>query len=613
MNRLCICLATILFAASSVFAGGEPVKVKEVVVSATKIEEAVDETTSSVTVITGDTIKKMKVEFVPDVLKKMPELNVTQNGGIGKQATVFLRGGSASQTLVMIDGVKVKSTTLGTFDFSGITSGDIERIEIVKGPQSTIYGSEAMAGVINIITKKGKGKPGIKATFEGGSFSTYNPSATVSGEMNNIDFRLTGTYLETDGISVVKNGTERDGYKNASFSGKVGARPTEKFEAELSGRIYYDRSDLDVSGVDDLNFRAYGHHYIISGKGKIYLSDRWEQIISGSRVYDSIENRDPDTAGNNSDIITSIDTYDWQHNIYPVDEYTLTLGVEYRKENGENKGMFDKDLENKALYVNNKLKFFDDDLILNAGFRYDDHQSFGEETTYRAGAVYFITPVELTVRGSYGTGFRAPTLNELFYNGPYGSIGNPNLQPERSNSWEIGIEKDLVKDRILLAVTYFEQKYKNLINWVETPPGSWVWMPQNVAKAQVRGIEARAVIQIIDDLKVTTAYTNLDSEDKDTGKRLTRRPIDKFNFTVDYSNGPVSLLASYVYVGKVFDSDFVGNLHAYSVVDVSGGYRVNDNLRIFGRVDNVFNENYETTGRFSTPGLTAYAGVELAI
>lgn len=613
MNRVIIFLMTGLLAAATAFADNEPVKIKEVVVSATKLEEAVSETTSSVVVMNRESIDKMNAEFVPDVLEKIPELNISQNGGVGKQATVTLRGGSATQTLIMVDGVKVKSTTLGTFDFSGITAGDIERIEIVKGPQSTIYGSEAMAGVINIITQKGKGKPGIKVRFEGGSYSTYNPSATVSGEMDDIDFRLTGSYLETDGISAAKDGTERDGYKNASFSGKIGLKPAESFEVEMTGRIYYDRSDLDDPGADDLNFRAYGHHYIVSGKGKLYLSDRWEQIISGSRVYDAIESRDPDTAANNSDIITGIDAYDWQHNIYPADAYTLTLGVEYRKENGENRGMFNDDLENKALYMNNKLKLFDDGLILNAGFRHDNHESFGGETTYRAGAVYFIAPVALTVRGSYGTGFRAPTLNELFYDGPYGSLGNPDLQPEKSNAWEIGIEKNLWQERVSLAVSYFTQKYKNLINWVETPPGSWVWMPQNVARAQIRGIEASAAVRWRDDLSMTAAYANTDSEDRDTGRRLARRPIDKFHLTIDFAKGPLSLVASYIYVGQAFDSDFVGDLHAYSLVNLSGGYRVNSNVRLFGRLDNVFDENYETAGRFSTPGFTAYAGLELAI
>lgn len=275
MYKVCLLLLSllILLIALPVLAEDEPIKITEVVVSATKIEEAIEETTSDVIVIKGEDIKNKNVEFIPDILRNIPELNLVQSGGAGKLATVILRGGSANHTMVMIDGVKVKSTTTGSFDFSGINIDDIERIEIVKGPQSTLYGSEAMAGVINIITKKGKGKPKIETSFEGGSFGTYKPSVTVSGGDKKTDYRITGTYFYTDGISAAKQGTERDGYKNAALSGKLGFRPTEKLDVEITGKYYYDRSELDAFGIDDFNYVQHGNHYMLSGKGKLYLSN----------------------------------------------------------------------------------------------------------------------------------------------------------------------------------------------------------------------------------------------------------------------------------------------------------------------------------------------------
>ena len=615
MYKICLLFLPFLLA-SPAWAEDDSIKIKEVVVSATKIEEPVEETTSDVVVIKGEDIKEMNVEFVPDVLKNIPELNLIQNGGAGKQATVILRGGSSNHTMVMIDGVKVKSTTTGSFDFSGINVDDIERIEIIKGPQSTLYGSEAMAGVINIITKKGKGKPKIEASFEGGSFGTYKPSVTVSGGDKKYDYRLTGSYFYTDGISAAKQGIERDGYKNASLSGKLGFRPTEKLELEISGKYYYDRSELDAFGVDDLNYVQHGNHYMLSGKGKLYLFNTWEQILTVSTIKDSLKYRDPDTSYNNSDIITGMDTIDWQHNLYFSERYILTAGAEYRDEKGENKGVFDKVVDNKALYLNNKLKFLNDDLIINAGLRYDDHETFGSETTYRIGGIYNIKPAAIKIKGSYGTGFRAPTLNELFYQDSWGSSGNLNLKPEKSNSWEIGVEKDIVKDVASLSITYFDQNYKDLIDWVETPPASWQYTPQNIAKAEVKGIEAGASLKIIEGLTLKSSYTNLDTENKETGKRLPRRPKDKFNMTVEYVKGDAAILAGYTFVGEAYDdaaNSEKKKLASYSLINLSSSYKLTKNIKLFGRIDNLLDEDYETAKDYSTPGFSAFAGIKVEI
>ncbi|MCG2710463.1 MAG: TonB-dependent receptor, partial [Thermodesulfovibrionales bacterium] len=593
----------------------ETIKIKEVVVSATKIEEAIEEITSDVIVIKSEDIKNKNVEFVPDVLRNVAELNLVQYGGAGKLASIILRGGSSTHTLVMIDGVKVKSTTTGSFDFSGINVDDIERIEIVKGPQSTLYGSGAMAGVINIITKKGKGKPKIETSFEGGSFGTYKPSVTVSGGDKKIDYRITGTYFYTDGISAAKQGTERDGYKNAALSGKLGFRPTEKLDVEITGKYYYDRSELDDFGKDDLNYIQHGNHYMLSGKGKLYLLNIWEQVLTVSTVKDSLKYRYPDTSRNNSDITTGMNTIDWQHNLYFSERYTFTAGAEYRNEKGENKGVFDKAVDNKALYLNNKLKFLNDDLIINAGLRYGDHETFGSETTYRIGGIYNIKPLVLKVRGSYGTGFRAPTLNELYYQGSLGS-GNLNLKPEKSNSWEIGLEKDIVKDKVSISITYFDQNYNDLINWVESPPGSWQYTPQNVAKAEVKGIEASASIKITETLTLKSSYTNLDTEDKETGKRLPMRPKDKLNMTVEYVKGDAAILAGYTFVGEAYDNAANSEskkLASYSLINLSGSYRLTKNIKLFGRIDNLLEEDYETAKGYGVPGFSAFAGVKIEI
>jgi vitamin B12 transporter len=598
-----------LLAFSTAFAE-EGKKLEEIVVTAAKIQESIEDTISAVTIIKSEDIKKMNVEFVTDVLRKVPELNLVQNGGPGKIASVILRGGNSAHTLIMVDGIRTNSTTTGSFDFSSINVDDIERIEIVRGPQSTMYGSEAMAGVINIITKKGTGAPKIETSLEAGSFGTYKPDAIISGGYKNMDYRMTGSYFFTDGISAAKNGAERDSYKNSAFSWKFGYRPAEKVELEFTGKYSYDRTDLDGfdffahKAIDDPNFVQYENHFVLSAKGKLYLSKSWEQIFTISRVWDSLKFRDPDDTFNNASITTEIDTIDWQHNFYINDIFTLTAGAEYQNEKGKNVGNFDTSLGNGALYLNNTLKLLKDGLILSAGLRYDDREKFGNKSTYRMGALYTIKPVEMSIRTSYGTGFRAPAFNELFF--PF--YGNLKLKPEDTSSWEIGIVKDFIKDKLSLSLTYFDQKYNNLI---DTNPLTFTAV--NIAKAEIKGLEASAWFKLSDNVRFTTGYTHLDTEDKLTGKRLSLRPNDKVNLSAAYSLKDLSLVADFTYVGNRVDSSVKRTLSSYSVVNISSSYRIKKGLTVFARIDNLFDTDYEESGSFNTPGFSIYGGLKVAL
>jgi vitamin B12 transporter len=510
----------------------------------------------------------------------------------------------------MIDGIRVNSTTTGSFDFSGITVADIERIEIVKGPQSTIYGSEAMAGVINIITKKGEDTPKADVSFEAGSFGTYNPSLTVSGMYKTLDYRLTGNYFSTDGISAARNGTERDGYRNASVSGKFGIKPLEKVEMEFTGRYSYDRSELDgfeffgSKAVDDPNFVQREHHALLSCKGMLRLSDMWDQTISVSLVRDSLKFRDPDTAFNNTEVETAIRTVDWQHDFSPAEYYSVAAGFEYREEKGDNPGNFDDSLDNYALYLNNKLKLLREALIVTAGARYDDLDISGTKTTFRLGAVYNLPRAGVSVRAGYGTGFRAPSLNELFF--PF--YGNPNLKPEETTSWEVGIAKDLFKDKVHLSITYFDQEYENLI-W--TDPKTFT--AANIKDARVKGLEASVFAEVNDLIKIKTGYTYLDTEDRETGKQLPLRPQDKLNITVDVSIKDFTVVAYYTFVGERFDPAVKRTLLSYSLVNISSSYRVSKGLTLFARGENLFDEHYEEIGTFGTPGFSIYGGIRVSL
>lgn len=607
MKRLLI-VFLICLTASQVIAE-ERTRLEEVVVTASKIAEPEGETTSPVVVIREEDIKRTNARFVPEVLRQVADLNLVQTGGTGHVATVFLRGGGPAQVMVMIDGVKVKSPTTGEFDFAGISVEDIERIEIVKGPQSTVYGSEAMSGVINIITKKGREGHRLYATYEEGPRNTANPSVTLSGAGQGYDYRLTGYYFETDGISAAKEGTEKDAYKNASLSGRLGVVLARNFSVEVSGRYIDERTELDFGTTvpDDPNYVQDGRRYDVSGKGTYFVNDKWEQVLTISTVREKLRFRDPDDTFMvfNSTIETVMDSVDWQHNFYMAKGYSLTVGAEYREEAGENKGMFDESTDNTAFYFNTRRK--SGSLVSSLGIRHDMHETFGDETTWRVG---FLEEMDygMRFRASYGTGFRAPTLNDLYYDEPF-MRGNPDLKPEESESWEAGVEQDYTEN-VTITLTYFDQRYRDLIQWVEVAP--WTWQARNISRARMKGVETGLSYRISDSLRLKAGYTNLEAEDRSTGETLLRRPKDKATVAVDYTGSRLALHAGYSYVGGRIDGFPERKLAAYNLVDLSASYGLTRGLTLYGRAENLFDEDYEEAAGYGTPGASFYGGVKLS-
>ena len=619
---LTTCLSTIAFAQEEVET------LPEIVVTATRVEESPQDVTQDITVITKDDIEKKGVEFITDALESYTDIGIVQNGGVGKNATLFLRGGSPNQTVMMIDGVKVKSPTTGSLDLAGIIIDDIERIEVIKGPQSTLYGSEAMAGVINIITKKGRGKPKLTVSAEGGSFSTYKTTASISGAKDVWDYRVTASYFDTGGISAAKGGTEADGYTNKSISTKIGLMPSDKLGVELNLRYFEDISELDsyswgVGMVDDLNYVQDGKHYLISAKGMFSILDSYEQTLTLSSIGDNLKFEDPDTSSNRTSIDTTMQTADWQHNLY-ISDTTWTGGIEYRKEAGEIKDNFNKEVDNKAFYLNGKIKIpltyphpnplpegegergkgrgEGEGLVFNAGLRNDEHKTAGIKTTYRIGGLYDFKPYGLKLKGNYGTGFRAPSLNELYY--PF--FGNTNLKPEKSESYDIGFEKDLYGDRLLLNAAYFNQQYQDLIEYDFA-----TFTAQNIGKAEIKGIELGLAAAITEDVNLKASHTNMDTVDKDSNKPLTRRPTNKFNSSIEYKGRKFIAIGEYAFVSERYDSAVDRNLSQYSLVNLKGRYFISDSITLFARVDNLFNENYEEAGNYGVPGVSAFGGVKV--
>ncbi|MBW4055558.1 MAG: TonB-dependent receptor [Proteobacteria bacterium] len=600
-NLLCVLLLS-----TPAFAESPDVILPEIVATASRWGEPVERVPQNMTIITRADIEKKGATFVTDLLRLQSDLQVVQNGGTGSNATLLMRGGGSNQVLVMVDGIKFNSPSTGSADLSSLLTTDIERIEIIKGPQSTLYGSEAMAGVVNIITKKGAGKLKADLSVEGGSFATVKTAGSVSGGTDKTNYRLSATWFDTDGIPTAKNGLVRNGDTNKSVSGRFGVDPTDTSSIELNVRYGTDKTHLDnysygVGPVDTLNYVQNHENYLVAATGKIFPWEKYEQSLTLSYLRDNLNTTDPVTAYNNYRINATTKLLDWQHTL-DLRPFTLTGGFAYRNEAADSEGTFDQSIDNKAGYLNAKLGLLEDTLVLTAGLRYDDHSTFGDAVTYRTGVLYYLKPLEMRFKANLGSGFRAPSLNELYYP----NYGNTNLKPEKSTGYDIGVEKDLFDKKLVIGATWFWQRYRNLIQ-----TDSSTYSAVNIGNAQTEGVEIKATALPTENLKLNAGYTYLEAIDKATGAFLSLRPRDKVTTSIEYTLAKLTVIAEYQYVAKRFDSSLNQDISPYALVNLKGSYVVCKNFSIFARIDNLLDKSYEEAAGYGTPGISAFGGVKV--
>jgi vitamin B12 transporter len=605
-----------------------------VVVTATRMETPSSEVASSVTVITSEEIENKQKTTVLEVLRSVPALDVVQQGGAGQQTSVFIRGAKSEHTLIMIDGVELNDpiTPGRSYDFAHLTTDNIERIEIIRGPQSTLYGSDAIGGVINIITQKGKGKPAFFVSAEGGSFDTFRESAGGSGGNDLVHYSLGISRLDADGISAAskKDGNrEKDGYENTSVSAGFGLTPTENFDVDVTLRHVEAEADVDNGGgigQDDPNLTAEAKQTFLRTQARLALFDGlWEQTLGFSLSDHERKDHNDTDADHPLDLLRSsyesqLLQFDWQHNLYLNKANTVTFGLEHEKEEGKSDyysesfyGPYSSKFEKKTArttgyYFQDQAKW-GDVFFITLGVRLDDHSKFGTETTYRIAPVYIVEQTGTRIRATYGTGFKAPSLYQL-----YSSFGDRNLDPEKSVGWDIGIEQPILEKRITLSATYFDNDFDDLIDY-DYATSTY----KNVDEAESKGIELAAFFQPVDDLSFRASYTYTDTEDKTTREDLLRRAKNKIGAEVNYrflERGNVNLGATYV--GERDDYDLSTwpatriELDSYTLVNLAASFDVTENVRIFARVDNLLDEDYEEVKGYGTPGIAGYAGAKVS-
>ena len=615
----------------------ESQEMDKIVVSANRSETALHEVGSSITVITREEIEQRQKPFVLDLLRTVPSVDVVQQGGAGGLTYVGIRGDKPEHTLVLMDGVRMNdpASTGGSFDFSTLTTDNIERIEILRGPQSTLYGSDAIGGVINIITRRGAGKPAGFVSAEGGSFGTALEKAALRGGIGILNYSLGLSRQDTSGISSAAKrlgNHETDGYHITSVSTRLGISPVRNFDFDCIVRYVNSKADLDNgggAGMDDPNYIARSEQAIVRGQGRLSLfQDFWEQTLGIS--FSNLDRK----FRNDTDALHPFDlergTYhgeslavDWQNTLRLHKTNTLILGLETREEKartdyysesfyGPYSSAFPGESDRiTGYYLQDRISLWDS-WFTTLGVRLDDHSRFGTETTYRFTSSYSLKQTGTRFKGSYGTGFKAPSLYQL-----YAPIyGNQALQPEKSTGWDIGVEQALLSGRVELGATWFSNDFEDLIEF-----DSSASRYRNTAKAESYGIELTATVTPTDDLTLQAGYTWTKTKDKATGLELLRRPEDKFTFDANYrfnKKGNVNLEVAYV--GKRHDNYFDPLTYAttrvelggYLLVNLAASYDITRWLQLFARIDNLFDREYEEAYGYGTPGISAYGGVKVS-
>jgi vitamin B12 transporter len=626
-----ILYASAALAALTGAASAESVGDEGVVVSATRIATPVAQIASSVTVITAADIERRQDRALPDVLREVPGLSITQTGGAGGQTSLFMRGTNSNHVKLLVDGIDMAdpSTPTGAADISKLLAGDIAKVEVLRGPQGALYGSDAIGGVINIITKAGEGPLAINASAEGGSFDTFNQSASLSGSDNGIHYSATVQHLLSAAtpvtpLNLLPPGQRRnnDFYDNVTATAKLGLDVTDNFDLGLVSRYYNSLGKFTGDAFDFATFasfpsptrtRVHVIDYQTRGTAHLALWDgRFDQTLGiayGSNIADT---QDPDN-GNSRQKGDRV-KLDWQGNVVVAEGQTLVLGAETYRDAlhpGLSFGFpstLARGVTTNAGYAEVQSDF-GYGLYNSASIRFDDNSRFGSRTTWRMAPAWVIESTGTKLKATAGSGFKAPSLQQLY--GTFG--GNAALKAETSFGYDVGVEQGLFDGALTGGVTWFHNDIRNLITSGPAP----AFLNINVGRARTQGVESFLAWKVLETLTLRGDYTYTDAVDAGTKLALLRRPRHKASLEADWqATDALSLDATLLYVGAQIDGnrDFsIPRLKMPDVttLDLAASYRLTENWSVFGRLENVFDTTYQSPDGFLRPGIGATAGLKV--
>ncbi len=614
-------------------------KLSDVVVTATRTNTSTLELANSISIIDSSEIAVKNDNNIFDLLKDVPGVSVTQQGSFGSLENVYIRGGNTEHTLVLLDGVEMNmpSDPSGTFDFSNLPVDNIKRIEVLRGPQSTLYGSDALAGVINIITKEGYGKPKFFLSSEGGSYNTYKGLLGANGSLNMLHYSVTLSKIKTDGFSSASSAfgnTEKDGYSDYNVSSNLALDVSGNFKLKFFGRFNNSNADYDQHGGmfgDDPTYKYKSEEQTYRLQPELSLFDgMWTQTFGASFFRNVRKYKYDSTLYNPSSSNSIYDgrriKFDWQNNFKLDNDNLLTFGVETEEEQAisnyfsfSSYGIYISSFPKNSAYSSG-FYLQDQSKISNClfstlGIRYDHHNQFGGEVTYRIAPAYMFWETGTKIKITYGTGFKAPSLFYLF--DP--TTGNSSLKPEKSTGWDAGIEQYFWKDKFSFGLTYFANTFNNLFGLDS------LFKAININKAETNGIEF--YFNVFPDeafsFKGNFTYTHskdLSANTTDSGLPLIRRP--KFTASLNFNcffTKELNANAEIIYCGERDDKNFNPypavrvKLPSYSLVNLAASYQLFIPLKLYTRIENLFNTKYEEVYGYGTAGFSIYAGLKVTL
>jgi vitamin B12 transporter len=593
---------------------------ENVIVTATRIATPQEQVASSVTVIDAARIESQQFKSLPDVLQDVPGLDIVRTGGQGGQTSVFTRGANSNHTKILVDGIDVSdpSTPNNSFDLGKLNAADIGRVEVLRGPGSGLYGSDAIGGVINVITKSGDGPLTLMGHVEGGSFDTFNQDVTASGSQDRFHYRVTvahnhagNTPVTPAAILLPGEKANGDYYDNISGSAKLGFDVTDYFDIGLVARTSDVLEKITGDGFSLVTFTGFpsptqSRIAVLDNEGRVtahLVLGSFDQTLGFAFTSAVTSDNDPNNGKSRNS--GSRAKLDWQGNWSVTDGETVVLGAETARDAIHLP--LSAGITINAGYA--ELQSALGALSNSASIRIDDNSRFGSKVTGRIAPSYRIEQTGTRLKASFGNGFKAPSLEDLF--GPFGH--NPNLKPETSVGYDVGFDQQLGSD-VSGGATWYHNDIKNLIE--SGPPPTFA--PINIGKARTQGVEAYLAWTPIDVLKLRADYTYTEARDTTLNSRLLRRPANKLSGDAAWQVLPqLSVDATVRYVSGALDVGRESFLPVkdqnYVTADLSASYAISDMFTLYGRADNLFNESIQNPNGFLQPGQGFYAGIKATL
>jgi vitamin B12 transporter len=585
-----------------------------IVVTASGFEQPRSETGQAIDIVDRERLDQLQSATIGDALQSVPGVTVAARGGLGGQTSAFLRGGNSSQTLVLIDGVRINDLTSpnGAFDFGTLMTGNIGQVEVLRGPNSVIWGSQAIGGVVNIQSLAPA--DGFEGRFgaEYGAADTKRMNANIAGTSGAVEGSLGGSYVDAQGISALAGGTERDGFENVAGNGRLKVNISDTFNLDFRG--YYNHATVEYDSAFGIGANALPvtrNRQFVGYVGANFsaLDGRMQNRIAYTRTDIRRLGTDPVLFSFNNFIVRgSIDRAEY-HTAFDVnDALTLTAGLEYER------SFASTSFEGAPADIarNHVISGFSQIIVrplagltLTGGVRHDQYRDYGGQTTLGGNIAFTPNDGRTMLRATYGEGFRAPTLSEGQQ--PY---GNPDLRPETARNFDLGFEQQILDGRARFFATYFNRRSTDLIAFSFT-----TFQSKNIDRVKSTGVEAGFNLNPTDRLDIRASYTLVDAVNRSAGanfgNRLALRPQHSSSLTVDWQTPfGLSVGSSMLLIGDSFDdaSNSVA-LDGYALVGLRASLPINDRLELYGRVDNIFDVQYTVVAGYNSFGRNAAVGV----